>query len=49
MVTNIPTFTPTQEQREWAEKEKKRTGNSFSTIMKGLLQEKVDKEKRARK
>lgn len=43
-VKNVPTFTPTSQQREWLEEEKRKTGNSFATIMKGLLQEKADKK-----
>ncbi len=41
-VKRIPTFEPTKQQRKWMEKEKKATGNSFATILKGLIQEKID-------
>lgn len=40
--TRIPAFIPTTEQREWMEKEKARTGNPFSVILKQLIQEKID-------
>lgn len=39
----MPTFEPTKLQREWMEKEKERTGNSFSVILKGLIQKELDK------
>ena len=42
MVQRIPTFKPTQAQRDWLESEKKRTGNAFAVILKGLIQEKID-------
>ncbi len=38
-ITAIPTFTPTKRQRAWIEEEKKETGNSFATILRGLLEE----------
>lgn len=37
-------ITVTGPQREWLEKEKQRTGNAFSTIMRNLIQEKVNAE-----
>lgn len=41
-VKKIPTFTPTKQQRKWIEKEKLKTGNSFSTILKGLIQQAME-------
>lgn len=41
-VTRIPSFIPTAEQREWMEREKARTGNPFSVILKQLIQEKIN-------
>lgn len=40
----IPVVKPTENQREWLDKEKKRTGNSESSIIRGLIQEKVENE-----
>ena len=45
MSQRLPTFMPTKEQREWIEKEKARTGNSFSVILKSLIQKEIDNEK----
>lgn len=42
MIQRVPTFMPTKEQREWLESEKLKTGNAFSVILKGLIQEKID-------
>jgi hypothetical protein len=44
MSQRLPTFMPTKEQREWIEKEKVRTGNSFAVILKGLIQKEIDNE-----
>ena len=38
----IPTFTPTKAQRDWLEQEKQRTGNTFASIIRTLIQKKVD-------
>lgn len=40
----IPVVQPTEKQREWLNAEKKRTGNSESSIIRGLIQEKVENE-----
>ena len=45
MVQRVPTFQPTAEQREWLETEKKKTGNSFSTILKSLIQKEIENGK----
>jgi len=41
MIKRVPTFLPTKEQREWLESEKKKTGNSFSVILKSLIQKEL--------
>lgn len=38
----IPVVQPTQEQRDWLDKEKKRTGNSEAAIVRGLIQKEVE-------
>lgn len=38
----IPSASITQEQRDWMESESERTGDSFSTIVRRLIQEKLD-------
>lgn len=43
MTQRVPTFMPTKQQREWLEAEKVKTGNPFSVILKGLIQEKIGK------
>lgn len=43
-IKKIPQFLPTPQQRKWMEKKKKDTGNSFATILKDLIQEKIDNE-----
>lgn len=40
--TQIPPITPTIEQRIWLEKKKRKTGDSFASIIRGLIQEKID-------
>jgi len=40
----IPVVQPTQEQRDWLDKEKKRTGNSEAAIIRGLIQREVENE-----
>ena len=35
----------TDSQRKWLEVEQKRTGNAFSTIMRGLIQDQIDSKK----
>lgn len=45
MIQRVPTFMPTKEQREWLEKEKEKTGNAFSVILKGLIQKEINNEK----
>jgi hypothetical protein len=44
MISRMPTFKPTKPQRKWMEDEKEKTGNSFSVILKGLIQKEIDKE-----
>ena len=48
MIKRVPTFLPTKSQREWLESEKEKTGESFSTILKALIQEKVSSKKQVR-
>jgi hypothetical protein len=36
----------TEAQRKWLETEKKRTGNQFATIVRNLIQEKINKEEK---
>ena len=38
----IASFQPTPAQRKWIEDEKELTGNSHSTILKTLIQEKIN-------
>lgn len=38
----IPVIQPTKEQREWLDKEKKRTGNSEAAIVRGLIQKEME-------
>lgn len=38
----IPVIQPTKEQREWLDKEKKRTGNSEAAIVRGLIQKEIE-------
>lgn len=45
----IPVIQPTKSQREWLDKEKERTGNSESAIIRGLIQEKLDDVGKANK
>ena len=40
----IPVVQPTEKQREWLNKEKKRTGNSESSIIRGLIQDEIENE-----
>ena len=49
MISRLPTFLPTKEQRDWIDSEKEKTGNSYAVILKSLLQKEVDKEKRRKK
>jgi hypothetical protein len=42
MIQRVPTFMPTKDQRDWLEAEKKKTGNAFSVILKGLIQKEID-------
>ena len=46
MITNIAQFKPTKEQREWVDKQVGATGESQATVMRSLIQEKVNKDKR---
>jgi hypothetical protein len=39
----IAPIEPTVQQREWLDKEKERTGESFATIIRKLIQDKIDK------
>lgn len=39
----IPVVQPTQQQREWLDEEKKRTGNSEAAIVRGLIQKEIEK------
>lgn len=43
-VTPVAPFTPTKKQRTWLEKKKKKSGDSFASILRGLIQEKIDNE-----
>ncbi|AUS00462.1 hypothetical protein NVP1275O_22 [Vibrio phage 1.275.O._10N.286.54.E11] len=43
-VTQIPPFTPTKEQRKWIENKKKKTGDSFASILRGLMQKEIDND-----
>lgn len=38
----IPIVQPTKQQREWLDKEKERTGNSESAIIRGLIQKEIE-------
>lgn len=40
----IPIVQPTKNQRKWLDKEKERTGNTESSIIRSLIQEKIDRE-----
>ena len=42
---DIAKFTPTTEQRKWVDEECARTCESQATVMRKLIQEKVDAEK----
>jgi len=42
----LPTIPLTDEQSEWIADQKKNRVESFATIIRGLIQEKVEKEKR---
>lgn len=44
MVKRIATITPTEAQGQWLEDEKKRTNESYATIIRKLIQEKIDNE-----
>lgn len=48
MVKRIAHFVPTKDQRDWVDKKKADSGESTATIMRGLIQEKVNKEKRGK-
>lgn len=39
---DIAKFTPTVNQREWVDKECSRTGESQASVMRRLIQEKID-------
>lgn len=41
-VTDIAKFKPTEAQRDWVDNECKRTGESTATVMRRLIQEKID-------
>tara|TARA_R110002074_G_scaffold105666_1_gene228234 strand:+ start:228 stop:641 length:414 start_codon:yes stop_codon:yes gene_type:complete len=41
----MPVVQPTEKQRKWLDEEKKRTGNSEASIVRGLIQEKIENEK----
>lgn len=43
MTKNIAAFKPTPEQRQWVDSECKRTRESQATVMRKLIQEKIDK------
>lgn len=43
-VTKIPTFEPTRDQRKWIEEKSKREKSSFASILRGLMQEAMEKE-----
>lgn len=47
-IKKIPTFDPSEAQRDWVDRKKKTSGESIATIMRGLIQEKVNKEKRGK-
>jgi predicted DNA-binding protein len=42
----IAPFKATQAQREWLDSEAKRTGETVSAIIRGLIQAKIDKVKK---
>lgn len=44
VVKKIAPFTITKKQREWVENEMKRTGESQASVMRKLIQDKLDKE-----
>jgi hypothetical protein len=44
MSTKMAPFEVTKAQRAWLEKEKAKTSESFATIIRKLLQDKVDKK-----
>ena len=47
MIKPIAKFTVTDKQRAWVDKQVAETGESQASIMRGLIQEKVNKTKRA--
>lgn len=42
MIKMIAPFKPTKEQREWVDKEVSGTGESQATVMRKLIQEKIN-------
>lgn len=45
----LPKQTITDDQRDWVEREKARMGGTMSDVIRRILQNEVDKEKRKRK
>lgn len=43
----MPTFKPTKEQRNWMVRESKKTGESYATILRRLIQEKINEKSRS--
>lgn len=42
----LPVLTITKDQRAWLVKEVERTGNTIASIMRGLIQDKIQEEKK---
>ena len=49
MKDKIARFDVTESQRKWVDNKAAETGQGIASIMRGLIQDKVDKNKRARK
>ena len=49
MARTISSQTIPDQQHEWLVKEKKRTGKGYNMLIRDLIQEKVDKEKRSKR
>lgn len=48
MSSKLSPITITEDQRKWLDKEKVRTGNAFSVIVRDLIQEKINNPKKVK-